>query len=352
MVANFEDSYSGALLIGFKQQLTAWDVERDVFGSNHGEIGAYLLGLWGMPLNILEAAALHHEPSRSPNKAFSPLTAVHVANVLERESSPDELGMISPKLDEVYLDGLGLLKRVKVWREAIANRDGVKLQSEIPGEKAVEADPVASAKPASAAAPSTPASASAPSQQTQFIPARRLRVREPEVVVAKSKVIFAAVGACVVAFLTWLVIATFNNELDSTQITLAAPIKEKPARVKAAVLAVAAPKTDQSAASAKPSDHTAPKPASAANLALSLLPATEVRARETTNASTVPAPKPAPAPEFKLQGIFFSSGDPSAILNGKTVRPNERINGALVVSITASNVTLQIQDQRKVLAIK
>jgi hypothetical protein len=77
-----------------------------------------------------------------------------------------------------------------------------------------------------------------------------------------------------------------------------------------------------------------------------------VRAREATNTSTVAAPNPAPAPEFKLQGIFFSSGDPSAIVNGKAVRPNDHINGALVVSITASNVTLQIQDQRKVLAIK
>ena len=38
------------------------DVEREVFGTTHAEIGAYVLGLWGLPLAIVEAVALHHDP--------------------------------------------------------------------------------------------------------------------------------------------------------------------------------------------------------------------------------------------------------------------------------------------------
>ena len=38
------------------------DVEREMFGTTHAEIGAYILGLWGLPFVIVEAVALHHDP--------------------------------------------------------------------------------------------------------------------------------------------------------------------------------------------------------------------------------------------------------------------------------------------------
>ncbi len=73
LAANFEATYSGALLLGYKQNIPAWGIEKDLYGANHGEIGAYLLGLWGMPLSLLESTALHHEPSRRLEQGVFPV---------------------------------------------------------------------------------------------------------------------------------------------------------------------------------------------------------------------------------------------------------------------------------------
>jgi HD-like signal output (HDOD) protein len=38
--------------------------EASTWGATHAEIGAYLLGLWGLPFQIVEAVANHHAPAR------------------------------------------------------------------------------------------------------------------------------------------------------------------------------------------------------------------------------------------------------------------------------------------------
>ena len=53
-------------------------------GTTHAEVGAYLLGLWGLPDPIVEAVAWHHNPGGCPGKAFTPLTAVHAADAIVR----------------------------------------------------------------------------------------------------------------------------------------------------------------------------------------------------------------------------------------------------------------------------
>ncbi|MGC4093750.1 MAG: response regulator [Polyangiaceae bacterium] len=36
------------------------DCERSRFGTSHAEVGAYLLGLWGLPFDVIDAVAAHH----------------------------------------------------------------------------------------------------------------------------------------------------------------------------------------------------------------------------------------------------------------------------------------------------
>src|SRR5262249_8442016 len=57
-------------------------VELEVFGAKHSQIGAYLLGLWGLDPSIVDAVAWHHRPGESSTTSFAPLTAVHVADAL------------------------------------------------------------------------------------------------------------------------------------------------------------------------------------------------------------------------------------------------------------------------------
>ncbi|MEK7317213.1 MAG: response regulator, partial [Candidatus Eisenbacteria bacterium] len=79
-------------------------VEKEVLGANHAEIGAYLLGAWGLPLSIVEAVAYHHKPSLSTSYSFDVLAAVHLAGVLADEHlGADGAGSCGHRLDDEYI---------------------------------------------------------------------------------------------------------------------------------------------------------------------------------------------------------------------------------------------------------
>ena len=94
--------------------------EHQVFGANHADVGGYLIGLWGLPVPVVEAVALHHAPSRAPQPTFSPLCSVHAANVLEWERPNAANGAPPPQLDDNYLGLVGVSSRLATWRQALA----------------------------------------------------------------------------------------------------------------------------------------------------------------------------------------------------------------------------------------
>ena len=83
---------------------------------SYAEIGACLLGIWGLPTPIVEAVALHHRPSDALQKAFGPLTAVHAADVFAHEMTPEPATTDPIELDAAYLRKLGLAERAELWR--------------------------------------------------------------------------------------------------------------------------------------------------------------------------------------------------------------------------------------------
>ncbi len=93
--------------------------ERQVFGTTHAEVGAYLLGLWGLPDGIVEAVAFHHRPEACPSDGFTPLAAVHVVNCLEGATPTDHPARHAGEVNEAYLEQAGLAGRLEVWRELI-----------------------------------------------------------------------------------------------------------------------------------------------------------------------------------------------------------------------------------------
>lgn len=100
--------YKEVMATMLSQNLTAEQAERRLFGVSHAEVGAYLLGLWGLPDPLVEAVAWHHNPSACPGASFTPLTAVHVADAILHKDEG-----ITPDMD--YLDRLGLAERWDVW---------------------------------------------------------------------------------------------------------------------------------------------------------------------------------------------------------------------------------------------
>ncbi|HWD19408.1 MAG TPA: response regulator [Verrucomicrobiae bacterium] len=94
--------------------------EQNVFGANHADVGGYLIGLWGLPVPVVEAVALHHFPLRAPGVGFSPLTCVHAANAFEAERSARAGEASAAQLDAAYLKLIGAEARVSAWRDALA----------------------------------------------------------------------------------------------------------------------------------------------------------------------------------------------------------------------------------------
>lgn len=88
------------------------DVEKETWGVTHAEIGGYLLGLWGLPYSIVEAVAFHHDPDFINAEEFNVITAVWLANALvEEETHP-----AGSRIDESFLERLGVLNRLNEWR--------------------------------------------------------------------------------------------------------------------------------------------------------------------------------------------------------------------------------------------
>ncbi|GIW55297.1 MAG: hypothetical protein KatS3mg082_1701 [Nitrospiraceae bacterium] len=109
---------SGAVLARADDERRALaDIERQALGTTHAEIGAYLLGLWGLCDPVVEAVAYHHAPLQCLAKTFSALTAVHVANALEQECLTSEEDGPSVGVDTEYLARLGVAERLPQWRE-------------------------------------------------------------------------------------------------------------------------------------------------------------------------------------------------------------------------------------------
>ncbi len=119
LASNRPEQYDEVLQSQRDQNLNSSTAEEQSFGANHADVGGYLLGLWGLPVPVVEAIAFHHHPSRSLNKAFSPLTAVHAANALVHAQQDGSSGTPENKLDLNYLGELGLRESLAAWSSAV-----------------------------------------------------------------------------------------------------------------------------------------------------------------------------------------------------------------------------------------
>jgi HD-like signal output (HDOD) protein len=90
------------------------EIEREILGVTHSEVGAYLLGVWGLPFTIVEAVAYHHTPALVTAGARDVLMAVHVADAL--------IHCGAATVDVAFLESLGMAHRLPHWREIAADQ--------------------------------------------------------------------------------------------------------------------------------------------------------------------------------------------------------------------------------------
>jgi putative nucleotidyltransferase with HDIG domain len=316
LAANFDTQYHGAHSLARKQQIPLWVVEKDIFGATHGEIGAYMLALWGMPDEVVTAAAMHHNPLRAGDKNFTALTAVHVANTLEYSGTLDSDGLPVPVVENEYLQSLGLADRLEQWRDAQRDPDATRFET-----KAQRANAVAkSGNTTRFTAPQPEA------RPNKFGP-----VPLPKPVVVREFWKWLGIGVGVTSALVFMArieLMRLEKLVDDTRHQEAI---ETQAVVSQNTAAVAAPV------------NVAPAPKPAAPAVAPLL------SHPSRTASAAPAPTAFDA--IKLQAIFFTSQHPSALINGRMASVNQNVEECKVLAISPTSVTLAYQDQRRTLTL-
>ncbi len=105
LLASARPDYANVLKASAAVQKPVDMVERKLWGCGHGEVGGYLLGLWGLSDPIVEAVAFHHRPEEAPSPGFNLAHCVHLADLLCRQGGSENLSAPTQEL----------LSRFELW---------------------------------------------------------------------------------------------------------------------------------------------------------------------------------------------------------------------------------------------
>jgi HD-like signal output (HDOD) protein len=92
--------------------------ETQIMGASHAELGAYLLGIWGLPYPVVEAVAHHHQPKRVKQAEFDVLAAIVLAHSLVPTDDTTAFGVELPPDPTIDASYLLSVKAPFDWNEA------------------------------------------------------------------------------------------------------------------------------------------------------------------------------------------------------------------------------------------
>jgi len=119
---NFIDPYQEALAMAGQEQIPLHEAEIRIFGATHCQIGAYLLGIWGLPGNIVETVGFHHMPEDLPDSTNRTLQAVYLANAFALyDEAETEISELISALNPDYLREAGMLEHLEAYDEIRRN---------------------------------------------------------------------------------------------------------------------------------------------------------------------------------------------------------------------------------------
>jgi hypothetical protein len=98
------------------QQITLSEAQQQVLGACHAQVGASLLGMWGLPPSVVEAVALQH--STPPlSEGYCVRSALATAKALTSGDAPWGAGVLEPPVVRVDGDYWKALNAPIEWRE-------------------------------------------------------------------------------------------------------------------------------------------------------------------------------------------------------------------------------------------
>ena len=119
LAVNFPEKYKDVLTFSKNEKREIWDTEKDIFGITHSEVGAYLMGIWGMNSQVTEAIIFHHRPEDCECRDFIPLTAVYAGNIIDHQRSSKDKENNGYRFDPEYLSRFhfNISEKTSLWSE-------------------------------------------------------------------------------------------------------------------------------------------------------------------------------------------------------------------------------------------
>jgi len=81
VLGRFVEEHRVAMEVESYRERSFEQVEREIFGMDHAEVGAMILSQWGLPEDLVLAVQYHHEPMKAP-KPLATVDIVHVADIV------------------------------------------------------------------------------------------------------------------------------------------------------------------------------------------------------------------------------------------------------------------------------
>ena len=98
--------------------------EKEILGTSHAAVGAYLLGLWGLPEPIIAATAFHHTPECKNGKRPNVQLIIHVASAFSYSDMGTLLGDAPlDQMDYTFLEQSGCLDQLSAWRRVCGEKE-------------------------------------------------------------------------------------------------------------------------------------------------------------------------------------------------------------------------------------
>lgn len=116
LLCSAQDTYETVLATCRKDNIPTWKAERDQLKCTHAELGAYLLGLWGISDKTITSVFHHHHLIEYSGDISLHATIVHVANALDHELNVDNPHYDQNRWDLNAIDHFGFTDRLPVWR--------------------------------------------------------------------------------------------------------------------------------------------------------------------------------------------------------------------------------------------
>ncbi len=354
-----------------KNSIPQKEAEDIVIGCNHAETGAYLLARWGMPTNLTEAVALHHDPVNSFGKTFSALAAVHVANAIvhQRQKADHPSAVVS----EEFLVEIGKSDSWQDWLDVTSGKKPQGKSKSGLSPRAQESNPAQNSSPAKSEtvadqkgneqdAPSKQATASEPSSQN---PQEEKSSKTPFIALAACA---ALAAVCIYALNTIDSTEEFATEIEEPEVESALASTLEKARDLSGLTQTedalqeifdsqdentqlkAVEATEPDAVEVADADTAAPEPETAIT---PTAPAPDASTSELVAATPEPMEEEFPKPKLpevqdtfpniELAGIFYNDELPLASVNGKIRRVGDTISGAQIIRIDKTQIIVKYE---------